>query len=49
MAIASLAIVAMLRDLFLAIAGVECSIFLFKINWNGLNIFTLISMVKIAS
>ena len=49
MAIAFLGIAAMLRDQVLAIAGVECKIFLFKINWNGLNVFTLISMVKNAS
>ena len=44
-----LAIAAMLRDQFLTIAGDECSIFSFKINWNGLNDSTLISMLKIAS
>ena len=46
MAIAFLGIAAMLREQYLAIARVECSIFLFKINWNGLNVFTLISVVK---
>ena len=48
MAIAFLGIAVMLR----VQAGVECSIYIFfllKINWNGLNVFTLVSMVKIAS
>ena len=49
MAIAFLGIAAMLRDQFLAIARVECSVFLSIINWNRLNVFTLISVVKIVS
>ena len=38
MAIAFLGTAVMLRDQFLAIAGIECNIyfFLLKINWNGL-------------
>ena len=49
MAIAFLGIAAMSRDQFLAIAGIECIFFSFLINWNRLNVFTLISMVNIAS